>query len=380
MDSIELDKIEASSSFDAMLTGETAFYNQKDYLETTRREFSSNEALPVTYRWDTEHKIVRFAKQFFSVIFFPAGIYQLYHSVVGKFSLILPAATPWLFGYPNNFANDCRSKINLESEWKYKRITLEVDDYKIDAIILGRPSTLGNKRWMLASNGNVEFYEYRLAYNRQFTDLLEMVDANAIMFNYPSVGASAGFPNREAMSKAYRAAMNFLEDQKDGIGAKEIIGYGISIGGGVQGDALRSHEFKKHIKYVIIQDRTFSDLSSAIRDYIAGAFSDTVGDVAGFFTKLFGWNISSIEAFKKLQVPQLIIQTAKVRYYEEIKDSSKLIDDGTISAEASLAKTLLDETSPKERRIFIGVPERHSSFFYDLSFFSRKIKELLELN
>ena len=71
-------------------------------------------------------------------------------------------------GYPENYANDSRSNISLDGEWKYKRITVEVDGYKIDATIVGKATTLNNGRWMLASNGNGEFYEDKLSYSDDF--------------------------------------------------------------------------------------------------------------------------------------------------------------------------------------------------------------------
>ena len=106
---------------------------------------------------------------------------------------------------------------------------------------------------------------------------------NAIVFNYPGVGASSGLPNRQAMAKTYRAMLNFLEDRTNGIGATEIIGYGHSIGGGVQGDALKTHELKKDVKYVFVKSRTFSDLSTTASLLMAKPF--------GFLVKILGCNI-----------------------------------------------------------------------------------------
>lgn len=52
-----------SISFQDILSGEKAFYDQPDYLEATERDFSQRTALPVSYTWNTEHKAITIAKQ-----------------------------------------------------------------------------------------------------------------------------------------------------------------------------------------------------------------------------------------------------------------------------------------------------------------------------
>lgn len=359
-----------STSLKDMLNGDKAFYNQSDYLDATRRDFVQKKSLPVNYTWNTENKTIRIAKQIFSIIIFPIGIYKLLHVLAGKVAL-LPASSPSLIGCSENYANDSRSNISLYDEWKYKRITVEVDGYKIDATIIGKASTLSNGRWMLYSNGNGEFYEDKLSYIHDFRQILSKINSNAIVFNYPGVGASSGLPNRQAMAKAYRAMLNLLEDQKSGIGAKEIIGYGHSIGGGVQGDALKTHELKKDVKYVFVKSRTFSDLSTAA--------SILTIKLLGFLVKMLGWNMDPVESLKKLQAPAIIMQTAEVKGYEELNDSSKIIDDGVIAANASLAKALLEDNKClRQNKVFIGMQERHNDGLKDPSFLAEKIEALLK--
>ena len=359
-----------TNQFKNLLNENNVFYNLSDYKTNTFRDFNEEKPLPVTYTWNTENKIIRIAKQIFSIIIFPIGIYKLLHALAGKVAL-LPASSPSLIGYHENHAQNTRSNIQLSGEWKYKRITVEVDGYKIDAMIVGKASTLNNGRWMLGSNGNGEFYEDKFSDRSDFKQILSSVDGNAIVFNYPGVGASSGLPNRQAMAKAYRAMLNLLEDKKNGIGAKEIIGYGYSIGGGVQGDALKTHELKKDVKYVFVKSRTFSDLSTTASLLMAKPF--------GFLVKILGWNIDSVESSKKLQAPEIIMQTAKIKGYKELNDSSEIIDDGVIQANASLAKALLDDKNhPREKKIFIGMEEKHNYVLQDPSFLAERIKKLLQ--
>jgi Chlamydia CHLPS protein (DUF818) len=355
--------------FRDLLSGPKAFYNQPNYMEKTKSDFKQKR-VPVTYTWNTECKIIRIAKQIFSIIIFPIGLYKLSHRIAGKF--ILLASCPMLAGREANYADKSRAQIKLDSDWKYKRITVEVDGHKVDAMIVGKASTLNNGRWVLASNGNNELYEDKLV-GKDFKQILSHVKGNGIVFNYPGVGASSGSANRGAMAKAYRAMLNFLEDGKKGIGAKEIIGYGHSIGGGAQADGLNAHSFKKEVKYVFVKSRTFSDLHKTASLLTARPL--------GFLVKLLGWNMNPARVSRTLDVlmiPEIIMQTANVESYEELKDSSKIIHDGLIPAEASLAKALLDDpTCPKKEKIFIGMPEGHNGGLNDPSFLADRIETCL---
>lgn len=291
-----------------------------------------------------------------------------YHFFAGK--IIVPASSPSLLGYSANYADQLRQDVNLKGEWKVKRISVEMDGYTIDATIMGKASTLGNGRWVLSSNGNGEFYEEKFQ-NRSFIHILSELNGNAIVFNYPGVGSSTGMPNKNAMAKAYRAMLNFLEDQEKGVGAKEIIGYGHSIGAGVQGDALLSHDLKQGIKYVFVKSRTFSDLSTTA--------SYLTVRLLGFLVKVFGWNINSVESSMKLRAPEIIMQTADVSHYTDISDQpEKIKHDGVIPAEASLAKKLLDERQPfLDKKYFLGIPEGHNAALNDPHHLVAKINEML---
>ena len=357
-----------SPCFCDILRGMGAFYNQPDYIEATKRDFQK-DILPTSYAWNTECKIITIARVVFSVIVFPVGLYWLLHALAGKVAL-LPAANPRLMGYPPNHADISRANIFLGGELKYKRLTIEVDGYAIDAMIGGTPSTLGNGRWILASNGNGEFYEDSTYCRGSVHTLARELHANVLVFNYPGVGASSGLPNRYAMVKAYRAMLSFLEDEKQGLGAKQIIGYGHSLGGGVQGDALTNHELRKGIRYVFVKSRTFSNISSAASAMLSWPL--------GILVKIFGWNIDSVGSSKALQAPEIILQRARVERYEELHDSAKIISDGVIPADASLAKALLeDRECPRENKLFIGMPERHNDGLSDPSFLGQKIETLL---
>ena len=350
----------------ALLDGQNAFYLQPDYIEKTKRDFAQVEPLPASYQWDTDYTIVRIAKQVFSIVVFPIAIYNTLHAVAACVG-ILPSSYPALF-MPWT-ADQLRPKIDLMNQWKYKRLTISVDGYQIDALMTGKISTLNNGKWFVVANGNGTFYE-AMTFDDNFKELITATRANALFFNYNGVGASNGWPNRYVMAKAHRAMLAFLADQENGIGAKEIIGYGHSIGGGNQGDALYGHELAKDVKYVFIKSRTFSDLSMIV--------TDLTHRILGILVWVLGWNMSSIESSRQLAAPEIIMQTAAVAHYEELIDSAKIIDDGIITAKASLGKAVLDDPSiPKKNKIVIGVPERHNDPLSNIPFLAQKIDELL---
>lgn len=354
-----------------LLYGDSPFYKKKTYNEDTKADFLKKEALPAIYTWNTESKTTRLFKKILSFIIIPIGIYQTLHSFTGKLFL-LPSSGPTFHGLDPDYANKTRSNICLFENWKYKRITIQVDDSKIDAMIIVKESTANNKRWLLASMGNATFYENTIQSNFDLKEILSKVAGNAIVFNYPGVGCSSGPPSRQAMAKAYRAMLHFLEDQENGIGAKEIIGFGHSIGGGVQGDALKDHKLKKDVKYVFVKKATFSNLATEAH-HLTGVW------LFGFLVKILGWNIDSIESSKKLEVPEIILQTANVTNLTELKDAKKIMNDGIIPASASLAKALLeDKDCPQKNKLFIGMRERHNDQIKDPSFLIQNINEFLK--
>ena len=186
-----------------------------------------------------------------------------------------------------------------------KRITIKANGYLLDALILGRKENLGNGRWIVFSNGNAELYE------RVSEEKLKMADnlnANILLYNYASTGRSEGsLPNRQAILASHRAMLSFLEKE---IKATEIIDFAHSIGGGIQGENLKTYPLKSGVKYVFVKHMTFATLSN-----LAGKL---IGRVAGVAVRFLNWDYSSVESSKNLAHPEIIIQ----------QGNSEEIDDG----------------------------------------------------
>lgn len=363
-----------SATFKSEILGPTAFYRRTDYLAKAEKEFRQEAVLPASYSVTTESKITRIVKTILSILIFPIGLCHLIHAFVGRL-FILPASVPEMNELPYNYAHLERQKINFhEDEWKYKRFTLEVNGCQIDAAIMGKASSFDQGRWLLYSNGNLQFYEEKLPC-KQFKRILSNLNSNALVFNYPSVGASSGLPNKKIMEKAYRAMLKLLEDKQNGMGAKEIIGWGHSIGAGVQGSALKGYQLKQDVKYVFVKSRTFSSINDFASKILPASLKWFIGA-----TGSCGWNFDSVESSKALKVPEIIIQAAKVPGYKILTDSRAIAHDGIIPKDASLAAALLDDpTCPKNHKRFIGTPEEHNDEFTNPDFITGSIEDCLKL-
>lgn len=383
-----------------ILSGSNAFYNDKNYETNTKKDLENSKVLQTPhYKFETECKVMRIAKIIFAIIIAPVGIYWGLHALIGR--IVVPST--WrsagmnapihsvrkgfpdairdkqrrslerainlekaIKARPDFFKNnldkfqalirDCRAHSDSKSGLKIKRVSIEVNGSLIDAVIIGNAKSLEtNKRWILHSNGNGGLYEDYLTNNIYLEHKLEALGANCLLFNYPGAGASQGYATRPELRDAYRGMLKFLED-KNGLGASEIIAHGHSLGGGIQGEALNDHQLQNDIKYVFIKDRTFSDLSSVV--------SSLAGKVLAFLAKIFYWNMSSVDSSKKLKRPEIIIQADEGCQnqsgiwqqpgYDVMSQPSQVKDESIIKAQASLAKKVMECALDKSKKIFIN--------------------------
>lgn len=359
-------------AFKNLLSGPNAFYKDINYESRTKKEIQETKAIKtLCYSYNTEHILWRITKLVLSIICFPVIFFQFLHILAAKFALI-PASSPSLFFQNSTFLKKDLRNIPLDKNWKIKRFSIKVDGTTIDAAIMGKEQNLANGKWVLYSGGNGEFYEQRLK-NRNFKVFLEDLNCNTLVFNYPGVGCSTGFPHKKTIIKAYQAMLRFLEDDSMGIGAKQIIGYGFSIGAAIQAKALNKHNFKKNIDYVFVKSKTFSSLSK-----IAGTLIPIIGWLA---IKILGWNLNTFDSSINLKYPEIITQTAGVDEPQDIENSPNLIcDDGIITNNTSLAKALLKNKTFFNEKFFIGVKEKHNQDIKDNTLLVSKINHCLTYN
>jgi len=389
-----------------LLHGSSAFYKQADYVESTKKAFYMNQAPLPSHVIETGNKSWRIAKQALYTLGCTFLLYASMHQLGSYFTafqnLELPKASSFplaaqalLFPFtfpklihnlvglvtvPGSIASFFAGTLfrreidiqGLDSQGiRIKRFSIEFDGYTIDAMMFGRPEKLENERWTLISGGNGEFYEVlKFDFIQQdLINFLDHLDSNAILFNYPGVGASSGFPDQDIMVKAYVALLEVLEDD---IQAKTIFGYGHSIGAGVQAEALSQHEFKDNIRYLFMKSRTFAD------------FAETVGDVLfsplDFLIRFVRWNFETLKSSAELKYPELIFQTVKSHFYQDLsKYINDIISDPLISPPVSLAYQLLSQSSYWKYKFFMGIPEKHNDGFpKNTTAIAEKVEEMLK--
>ena len=351
-----------------MVTGPEAFYEDNNYGLITLRDFTQTDALQKpAYSYNVAPKMRNF-------------LFEAFHKLAGY--PIVPSTFFSKKKYRDMRFQVAKNILLTDDDFKIKRISLKVNNILIDAIIVGKPSTFANKKWTIFSLGNAECYEDRLVNNgnrlidHDIREILAQTNSNGIIFNYPGAGASKGGPDCDAMVKAYRAVLRMLEDEDNGIGAKEIIGIAHSIGGGVQGEALKNYPYQNGIKYILVYGRTFSSLDKQIKVMLG-----KLGKIAAPLANAFGWKMNTVESAARIaahpNVHQVVLATAdcarECGFYDRARSGSafkfsnnqrevELIApfDNVIRRDSSLATEVLTSFSLNNTTV-IGIPEYHNS-------------------
>ena len=328
----------------------------KTTLEITD-EVPSSEGLKGS---PAESSIWSVLKNVVSIIFLPYGLYRLVHWVA--LTLIVPSASMvgvkqedldrtrafGIFVHSEEYntpisEDDSQAIADWKREGNYHqlhpiseltRVAILVDDMIIDAMIMKPKAFTDNGRWLLQANGNGEYYEHYIA-GSSLDNMVNAFQANAILFNYPGAGASTGTATPETMQKAYRAVLSYVEGN---LQAKEVIGYGHSLGGGIQATALVDHPLKTDVKYVFIQGRSFSRLSEAA----AGFFPSAIGPLARGIIRGLGLEIDAAKAIENIQQSNpdkkfIIIQTGHFPSQVWAPKPTEAIHDGVITAQGALS-------------------------------------------
>lgn len=250
--------------------------------------------------------------------------------------LVYPAAIKSLSTQTRDyFAKYCTKEMQrLETEnFITKKISLNVSGIQYDAILISHKDTIENGNWTINALGNnmaMEFLISRKA-KENFNN-----NSNTLLVNGPSVGQSGGWPTRYQFGAGFEAGLQFLERE---VKAHHIIMEGLSLGGGMMGEAIINHDFtegiEKGINYLSITDRSFSRLST-----IAGALVSRIVEPMFHIT---GTELDGVAAAQKLS--QLGIQHIVIQH----KSADENGDDGVITDKASLAYELHKDSSLKNK-------------------------------
>jgi len=287
------------------------------------------------------------------------------HTLVGK--ALVPSATLYKL-HEKEIRREYVGEMKKQG-YAVKRFTVLVNGRNVDAILVGKREQINNGRWILYSNPNAVSFEEAVC-RSEVSKRMDKLQANYLFFNYPGVGCSEGAPNQEDMVASYKAMLHILEDQ---VGAKEIICWGTSIGGGVQGSALEEYKLKEDVKYVFVKDQTFSSIDQVPNEMltsdlkkIKGAGAVIQGVNVNKKVQQSGWTLGSVASSEKLAregKKEVIIQNTDDG--NNPKKVSDITGDGVIPKTAALASKLLESPSPSPDRHYIGVQAEHTFRFGD---------------
>ena len=363
-----------------VLTGPEAFYNSPDYELVTKRDLEAAEPLAPSGVFKFESQPACFAKDVFSCILFPWGIFRSLHTMYGSQFFQSEQST--------KIATQARSHINLNSEWKYRRFTLLVDGMPVDAIVMGRPSTFGNNRWMLLSIGITKIYECLLIDNPEafhpghppglapLQQLLKQINANLVVYNYPGMGDAGGVVNKTSMQKAHEAFLQFIEQKFQ---AKEIVDYGHSFGGANQADTWSTHTADPNIRYVLVKDRSPTYVSDAVKN-LAGLRME-ISNI------ILGWQINTVSTSNELKHPEIHVMSVKnIKHPMVFTDAAQVAEseinpftptyhDSLIPYKASTAMYYLRQLERTYRKVIIGVPDDHGATITEPTLIAQTINE-----
>ncbi|MCB1081029.1 MAG: hypothetical protein KDK69_04330 [Chlamydiia bacterium] len=268
------------------LSGPQAFYNQPQYEQITRKELQDHfphEKPAIVFekgaRWVRLTTEVIFNGSSLALIYcvtsyclekissrlslpklpkgviwitIPIGVYN--HLYIGVGWLVHWGSQPWL-SYDHERCSNKRGELFEKAE-VVKRLNIQANGCFIDTIIMGKKENFDKGRWLIVSLGSGERYEE--LYD-SYLMLAEKLNANLLLYNYPSYGASGGYlPNKAAILAAHQAMHFFAREM---LKAREIVDIGNSIGGGVQGESLKDLVLAEQVKYVFLKHMTFARLS-----------------------------------------------------------------------------------------------------------------------
>jgi len=377
-----------------------AFYNQLDYEQKSREELKASypPQTPVLI-YESGNKWVRLSKDVvfhgsslilvYTIATFclkkisknylappvfpkivvwitiPLTLYNIAYIIAGW--LIHPPSVP--FSFSDSLDEDREAFFSTERV--AKRVSVQANGRLIDTMIFAKKENLENhRRWIIFSNGNCGRYETKKHF---YFDLADKLNANIIFYNYPSTGRSSGwFPNHNAVLASHRAMHALVKK----LGATEIVDFGLSLGGGIQGESLKDFPFEENIKYVFVKRMTFAILSEQVKTMFR-----PFGLIGGFALPLLNWDYSGAESARTLPHPEIIIQHGESYGVYDINNlplSDQVGHDGLIPASQSYAKVILDDPNcRKDKKIFALVGENHRDYMYGYNKIATLINEQL---
>lgn len=232
---------------------------------------------------------------------------------------------------------------------------LSKNNLQFSALIISRPSSIQNGKWIIQATGNnMPIEPYVTSYAKMYNPPSSDHQYNLVMINGPGVGLSEGFATPKTMGIAQLAGIEYVES----LNPKKLILSGFSLGGAAMGQAILNHKFKPNIEYLVISQMTFDKASNVgtktiqVKNRFLKSFLHSV-------VQWTGCEMNTLAASKKLQslkIPEILIHTGK-----KIGGKMEFIHDRTIPAKATLGYKLQKENITKYKS-FVFIDSTH----YDL--------------
>lgn len=183
---------------------------------------------------------------------------------------IYPVVVDSYIGKENIDANRWNNFNYLNQEnYESRRIALNKSGINYDAFAIELPRGEKNRKWAILAGGNGEMGE-KFLYGRALQFLRQ--GFNVLYVNGPGVGRGTGFPTRYSIGAGQEAGLQLLEKV---VNAETILLYGMSLGGGAQGEAIQCHPtFKEKTNYIVWTDRSFDTLANAASAIVSKFTSD----------------------------------------------------------------------------------------------------------
>jgi hypothetical protein len=233
-----------------------------------------------------------------------------------------------------------------------RHVFLEKKGVRYSGLLIGHKNTITNGNWVLQATGNLEFIEDSA---HLFSRIYNQYGFNTLLVNGPCVGRSEGEATPETMGDAQEAGLSFIETA---LRAKRVVIAGRSLGGAAVGLAIKKHEFKKCIHYLVVRQMTF-DRASNIGGKRIGQQSPNLERHVANTIKWAGCEMDSIAASERLvqlKIKEVIIQASN-RAIERgvLPTANDFHTDGPILAEASLGHGLIQKRLTDDK-VFLCLP------------------------
>lgn len=238
-----------------------------------------------------------------------------------------------------------RAELATREGWRLREVVVEGSQSKTTGLVISSTETILNRKWVLQATGAEQPIE---SYTRFFGHLWLARGYNTLLLQGPGAPLTEGMPSPLNLGEAQRLGIRFLETA---VQAREIVLSGLSLGGGMLGEAILHHSFLEGDdapRYQVIRTITFSSL----RDVA----SDIAGCAASGLVRLLNCDIRNFEASKRLSelgIPETIIGCG---------DEYGWLSDDLLGAAASLGLKVSEANLPFKD--FVRVPYKHTDERY----------------